>query len=229
MRSVTCAPFERTSRIAGARAKMLETDEATLVRALLDGDSEAAWAAWHRFAPKVRRAIQRRLGNEADIEDVVQQVFVCFFKRLPTLQDPEAVQAFVMSIAVNIARTEVRRNRCRRDFLRGWVGPRSSVHPNPEAREAAAHFWSIVGRLGPRDGTAFVQRFVDNEELVDVASSHGVSLSTIKRRLTRIRHRVAVQVQRDPALAAYLLASLARGSLGSTAQIDDALVGDRYA
>lgn len=180
---------------------MLTTDEATLARALALGDSSAAWAAWHRFAPRVRRTIQRFMGSGADVEDVVQQVFVCFFERIATLQEPQALNGFLIAIALNVARAEARRNRVRRTLWQNWVAPPSSVHPDPEAREAFAHLCAILRGLRPADAAVLVERFVDNDELAEMASSRGVSLSTIKRRLTRIAHRFKVQAKRDPALS----------------------------
>jgi RNA polymerase sigma-70 factor (ECF subfamily) len=198
---------ERKSTVAGARNEMLESDDATLARALLEGDSRAGWVAWQRFAPKVRRTIRRFLWNETEIDDVVQQVFVCFLERLPTLQDPHALRAFLISITLNIARTEVRRDRLRRDVWRSGVAPPSSVQTDSEAREALARFCRIVGRMRPDDRSAFVQRFVENKDLVEVASRLGISLSTVKRRLNRIWLRIEAQAERDPALCSYLLGS----------------------
>ena len=142
------------------------------------------------------------MGNGAEIDDLVQEVFVCFFRRLPTLQDPRAISGFVISITLNIARTEVRRQSVRRALCQGWGSP-SWLDPDPEAREALAHFCRILEGLGPSDVTAFMLRFVDHRDLAEVASILGVSLSTAKRRLARAWQRVMAQLQRDPALSSY--------------------------
>lgn len=207
------ALLQLRSKTDGARRLLIEADDATLGRALLEGDPRAAWVAWHRFAPLVRRMIRRLLDPGSDIEDLLQQVFVCFFERIPTLQEPQALKAFVIAITLNNVRSEVRRRRVRQTLWRSWASTPGPVHPDPEAREALSRFCRIMDGLGPADGTAFMLRFVDNRDLDDVASTLGVSLSTVKRRLNRIWHRVAAQVERDPALSSYLMRSFVKRSL----------------
>ena len=63
-----------------------EADDATLARALIGRSPAAPRVAWKRFAPMVRRILRRSLGPEGDIEDVVQDVFLCLFERVPTLR-----------------------------------------------------------------------------------------------------------------------------------------------
>ena len=63
------------------------------------------------------RLIRRSLGPQHEVEDIVQDVFLCLFGRLHTLRDPVALRAFVIAITVRTARYEIRRARVRR-----WVG-----------------------------------------------------------------------------------------------------------
>jgi RNA polymerase sigma factor (sigma-70 family) len=195
------------------RRTLVEADDETLARALISGDPRAAWVAWHRFAPVIRRTLARKLNAGPDVDDLVQQTFLCLFRRIHTLQRPQALKAFVISITLNMIRREARRRRVQDNFWRKCVTPPLSVHPDPEAREALARFCRILEGLGPADGTTFMLRFVDNRDLADIASSLGVSLSTVKRRLTRIWQRFTAQVERDPALSSYLLRSFAETSL----------------
>jgi RNA polymerase sigma-70 factor (ECF subfamily) len=168
------------------------------------GDSRAPRVAWHRFAPMVHRILKRTLGPGADVEDLVQEVFVCLFGRIKTLREPKALKAFVIAIAAMTVRAELRRRRTRRML---WLDVPTSpmpVHPDPEARQALQHFYLILDRLGAQDRTAFVLRYMEQLELTDVASALQTSLSTTKRRLTRVWQRVSLLVERDPALAHYL-------------------------
>ena len=59
---------------------------------------------------------------------------------------------------------------------------------------------SVLGALPTDDRVAFVERFVDGMKLRDMADAHGVSLSTIKRTLTRAEKRFLSLTRRDPLL-----------------------------
>lgn len=191
---------------------LAEQDDATLARALMADDPRAPRVAWQRFAPMVHRILKRTLGPGADVEDLVQEVFLCLFDRVKTLREPKALKAFVIAISAMTVRAELRRRRTRRMFWLDVAAPSPSVHPDPEGREALVHFYQILDRLGAQDRTAFVLRFMEEMELTDVASALHTSLSTTKRRLARVWQRVALLVERDPALTHYL-SSLDREAL----------------
>jgi RNA polymerase sigma-70 factor (ECF subfamily) len=192
---------------------LVEQDDAALARALMGDDPGAPRVAWQRFAPMVHRILKRTLGPTADVEDLVQEVFLCLFDRVKTLREPKALKAFVIAIAAMTVRAELRRRRTRRMF---WLevanSPPPPVHPDPEGRQALKHFYQILDRLGDQDRTAFVLRFMEEMELTDVASALQTSLSTTKRRLARVWQRVALLADRDPALSHYL-SSLDREAL----------------
>lgn len=184
-------------------------DDAGLVRALLDRHPQAARAAWTRFAPMVHRMLKRALGYDSEIEDLAQQVFMALFDRVRTLQDPTALKAFIISITTHTIRYELRRRTVRRWVRLGGTDDAAAlptVHPDPEAREALVRFYRVLDRLTSQDRTAFVLRFMEELELVEVAAAMGVSLATVKRRLAKARRRVLLLVERDPALQGYLAA-----------------------
>jgi RNA polymerase sigma-70 factor (ECF subfamily) len=192
---------------------LAEQDDASLARALMADDPRAPRVAWQRFAPMVHRILKRTLGPGADVEDLVQEVFLCLFDRVKTLREPKALKAFIIAISAMMVRAELRRRRTRRMFWLDVAAPTTpSVHSDPEGREALVHFYQILDRLGAQDRTAFVLRFMEEMELTDVASALHTSLSTTKRRLARVWQRVALLVERDPALAHYL-SSLDREAL----------------
>lgn len=186
-----------------------EGDDPALVRALLDGDLQAPRLLWKRFSPLVYRVLKRSLGPGHDLEDLAQEVFLCLFGKVRTLRDPGALKAFVISVTVLTARHELRRR-----WVRRWVRlsgdvaevDTRAVYPEAgaDAREALVRFYAILDRVNATDRTAFVLRYMEGLDLVDVAAAVGMSQATVKRRLTRVWARVALLVERDPLLADYL-------------------------
>jgi RNA polymerase sigma-70 factor (ECF subfamily) len=194
--------------IAFPRLADLEVvDDATLARALIDKSPAAPRVAWKRFSPMVRRILRRSLGPESDIEDVVQDVFLCLFERVCTLREPAALKAFVISIAVSTTRYEIRRRRVRR-----WVGLSRTaelpdlrvVHADTDSRQALIHFYRALERINSRDRTAFVLRYIEGMEVAEVADALGISVPTARRCFTRAWQRVSFFASRDPFLVDYL-------------------------
>jgi RNA polymerase sigma-70 factor, ECF subfamily len=182
-------------------------DDAALGRALIDGDPQAPRVVWQRFSPMVHRILKRALGPAHEVEDLAQEVFLCLFEKAATLREPKVLKAFVISITALTIRGELRRK-----WVRRWVRlhrqgdppDHQAFHPDPEAREALVRFYAILDRVRPEDRAAFVLRFMEGLELVEVAAALGLSLATAKRRLSRVWTRVVLLVQRDPLLVHYL-------------------------
>jgi RNA polymerase sigma-70 factor, ECF subfamily len=183
------------------------TDDATLASALIEKNSAAPRVAWVRFSPLVRRMLRRSLGPKHEVEDVVQNVFLCLFQRVHTLRDPLALKAFVIAITVRMIRYEVRRARVRRlvGLSRTAELPDLRVvNADSGSRHALIHFYRILDRLNARDRTAFVLRFIEGMDAAEVAAAMAVSVPTARRCFTRAWERVTLLAQRDPFLVDYL-------------------------
>jgi DNA-directed RNA polymerase specialized sigma24 family protein len=94
-------------------------DDAGLVRAILAGDPRAPGVLWNRHARLVHRILRRSLGQQDEVEDLVQEVFLSLFRRLPTLRDPKALPSFLITITTHVLRHELRRRWVRRCMTLG--------------------------------------------------------------------------------------------------------------
>jgi len=183
-----------------------DADDATLARALIARDPQAPRVLWRRYAPMVFRMLRRALGPNHDLDDLAQEVFLCVFDKVPTLREPKALKAFVISVTMLTTRQELRRR-----WVRRWVrlsGTKDAaelevVTTDTDAREALQRFYAILDRVNAKDRSAFVLRFMEGLELTEVAAAMGLSLATTKRRLARVWGKVILLVERDPVLAHY--------------------------
>jgi RNA polymerase sigma-70 factor, ECF subfamily len=185
-------------------------DDTTLIAALLAHDSRAPRVLWRRFAPLVFRTLRRVLGRNPEVEDLAQEVFLCVFRKAPELREHRALPAFIISTSSLAARQAIRRSRHRvrvraraAQVVRQPSAELNRLSSKADAREALVRFQAILERLKATDRTAFVLRFVEGMSLPDVATELGVSLATIKRRLARVRARVALRVEQDALLSQY--------------------------
>jgi len=77
-------------------------DEADLVVAARAGDREAFGRLYERFGPMVHGVLLARVPF-GEVDDIVQDVFLAAFQRLPTLRAPSAFGPWLAAIARNRA------------------------------------------------------------------------------------------------------------------------------
>ncbi len=160
--------------------------------------------AWHRFAPMVLMMAERALGSKPEAEDLAQEVFSRMFRRAHTLRDPECLRSFVYSFAVRALKSQLRYRR-----LRAWLTFRSpetlvelrSTTPDVESADLLRKFYTLLDKLPPRDRLVFLLRRVESMTVEEIAATMGISVSTVKRSMTRASTRLSRWVDADPSLA----------------------------
>jgi RNA polymerase sigma-70 factor (ECF subfamily) len=193
--------------MAAIRAEPPQGDDVALASALLRRDPRAAAEAWTLYSPMVLRYLRRFFGPACDGQDLCQEVFLRFFRRIDELRDRAALRGFVLSICLGVARNELRRTRIRR-WVRLTAGGELPDVPvsgwDPDAREATTHLYALLHRLSAEDRSLFVTRYVEKMEVADIARAHGLSVATAKRRVARVTRRVSAKMSRDPLLGEYV-------------------------
>jgi RNA polymerase sigma-70 factor (ECF subfamily) len=183
---------------------LTDTDDATLVRILLNGDSRAPYVVWKRFAPMVFGMLKRAFGPDHTVDDLAQEVFLVLFDRVEGLREPRALRAFLVAIVAHTIRREIRRKTTYRWLHLGGVPDAPANGVDLDAREAVRRLYRILDRLGRDERTAFTLRYFEGMDVEDVAAAMGLSLTTAKRRLAHACLRVTAHAQRDAGLVEYL-------------------------
>lgn len=200
-------------------------DDPALVRALVARQPAAAAAAWDRFSPLVRGLLWQSLGAFSDVDDLAQDVFLHFFRRIPDLRDPNALSSFIVGITIRVARGELRRRRLRR-WLRlsddGALPDVPTAGADIDAREALLRLYAILDKVDDEARLAFVLRYVQGLELTEVAEALGCSLATAKRRIAKANQRVAVHARGDRSLEPFLDELSSGVRVAAAARDDDA-------
>lgn len=181
-------------------------DDRALLAQLLEGRPAAFRELFDRYGKMVRGALVRILGSETDAEDLVQETLLIVVRRCATLRDPEALRSFVYSVAVRVARNELRKR-----AIRQWIPlldapiPAVTVLPHDEeVKDAVRRIYAVLSRLDSKLRIAFTLRYVEGHEIAEAADLCGCSPSTFKRRLALARSRFEAFASRDPALSAWL-------------------------
>ena len=114
----------------------------------------------------------RILGANYEIEDLTQEVFFRTLTRLDRLENPEALGAFMTSIAVVVAREKIRARRRARERAPGWF-PASRTTENLRRRS---------GRSAPHSTTARKEAETHVRNGADIPPSHWGLRRTDRRR-----------------------------------------------
>jgi RNA polymerase sigma-70 factor (ECF subfamily) len=102
----------------------------SLVDALRAGKAWAERALVEDYVEHVERLITRVLGAHADLDDLVQEVFIRALARVDQLRD-EGVERWLGAFAINVAREALRKRR-------RWGHAELLLHRNADERRAVA-------------------------------------------------------------------------------------------
>ena len=162
----------------------------------------AAPLVYARFAPIVNRLVWRLLGADPDHNDVVQQVFYRILKQVGRVRDPERLDSWVQSIAMNSVYEVLRRRQVRRIFLKDLpTEAHADLVRDVEVRDLLLRTKALIERLSPKDRLAFTLYFVERRTLAEIAELEGYSLATAKRRVMRANLRFQRLISENPDLA----------------------------
>ena len=93
--------------------------DAPLVRQAQDGDEAAFEAIVRRLDPMLRAWFVSRIGQRAEVDDLVQNTLLRLHRSLSDLHDPDRLQAFVMKAAVFETQDYYRGRYGSREYLAG--------------------------------------------------------------------------------------------------------------
>src|SRR6185503_19685412 len=104
----------RARLVALPSPTLAQADDATLARAASAGDPRATSVLWDRFSPLVRRMLRRTLGPTAEVEALVQDVFLRALRQLGALPESAQLKPFVVAVTVRVLSGELKRKRVHR-------------------------------------------------------------------------------------------------------------------
>jgi RNA polymerase sigma-70 factor (ECF subfamily) len=182
-----------------------ESDE-ELVAALERGDGTAAGRLYDRYAKSVTGMVYRLLGREAELEDIVQEVFIYALYSIDKLREPAALKSWLLGIAVGKVRSHLRWRWRRRwlSFLPQHQLPEPEVPLTDPHAELVSEVCSILDQMPDDERIALVVHRIEGLPLHEAAAACGMSISTFKRRFAKGEQRFLACAKRHPGLAGWL-------------------------
>ena len=195
------APAART-RTVPRRRKPEQTDDA-LIERLKNGDEAALEAAFSLYGKKLYSVAQRILGEAADSEEVVQDVFWTVYRKAKAFKGRAQFSTWLYRLTVNAALGRLRRSKRKTEveydeFLPKFrkdghhrVRPVVDWSDTLEERYARHELHSLIGKalaqLKPVDKSVVVLSDIEGFSDKETAEMLGLTVPAVKTRLHRAR------------------------------------------
>jgi RNA polymerase sigma-70 factor, ECF subfamily len=145
---------------------------------------ETTTQLWNQYHSKLRTFIARRVES-GDADDILQDVFLKTWRRLPELKDETKLQSWLYQIARNAIIDHYRARRLPTDQIDEL--PASSDVSNNAERELAECLRPMIDTLPEQYRDALVLADLDGLTQREIAEREGISLSGAKSRVQRAR------------------------------------------
>ena len=124
--------LQRVKRETGSSTALASVDEADLIERCRAHERAAHDEFYHRFRRQVAGNLYRVIGDRADLDDLVQEVFVIAFRGLERFRGDARLSTWLYRICVNVALGRIR-SRKRRPPPIGGIDLEETVSADPNA------------------------------------------------------------------------------------------------
>jgi RNA polymerase sigma-70 factor (ECF subfamily) len=172
------------------------------------GDRTSQRAVFVAHRAGVHRTLFRILGNNRDLEDLVQDAFLEIFRSLKSFRGDSSLGRWCQIIATRVAYLAISRRKPPSVDL-ALVEDELTHDERPDrvvqARIAAKRLYVALDRLDAKHRVAFALAVIDERPLSEVAELTESTRFAVKTRVWRARRELRSRASKDAVLAAYLV------------------------
>jgi RNA polymerase sigma-70 factor (ECF subfamily) len=156
-----------------------------------DGDMTAFRRLYDEYLPYVRRNVKRLLGPSAEVDDVIQEVFVNVHQSLSSFNHNSKFETWLYRVTRNVTISHLRGQKKTVDLadlqpLRANARTFSKL----EARDQVKTLYAVLNQVSAESREAFVLYEVEEMKLREIAELTDTSINTISARVRRTRERL---------------------------------------
>jgi len=159
-----------------------------------------------RHRPQIFRFLLASTRDVDLAETLTQECFLKAHRNWGTFRGESSAMTWLMRIAINLQKDHWRNRRMQfwrhtqtssvdMDDAGEWLpSGESSVERQLLAREQVSQVWTAVKGLSERQRTVFLLRYVEEQELSEIARATGLSEGTVKAHLSRAVTKVRAEL-----------------------------------
>lgn len=203
------------------RDQRADAEEPALIQRLKAGDHEAFEALFQRYVYMVYQQAMRILGQQAEAEEVVQEVFLTVYEKADSFRGQAAFSTWLHRITVNATLNKLRRRKRSEEFcldeylsrlhddgdhiMRPMVDCSNALEERLANEEIHLLIRKAIEQLPPTDQAVVVLSDLDGLSDREIGAALGLTVGAVKSRLHRsrllLRGKLAVKLGYAPACA----------------------------
>ncbi|HEU4343910.1 MAG TPA: sigma-70 family RNA polymerase sigma factor [Candidatus Binatia bacterium] len=193
--------------------------ELDLIERLKAGDERALETMFNLYSAKLYNIAHRILGEVADTEEVIQDVFWTAFRKVKSFRGTAQLSTWLYRLTVNAALGRIRRNKTNKEveyeeylpkfqpdghhLVRPVVDWSDTLDEKYARQELQRILGDVLDQLKPLDKSVIVLSDVEGVTDKEIAATLGLSVSAVKTRLHRarlfLRGKLAARLGHSPA------------------------------
>jgi len=201
-----------------AKGQTSYDEERVLIQRVKAGDYEAFEAIFRQHVSRVYRQAFKLIGNEAETEEVVQEVFLAVHQKVKTFRGESAFSTWLYRLTTNVALSRLRKRKRRKEVLLDDYLPRFHEDGHHEVRpvfnwgneldvrlekqELHRLIREALEELPPVDKAVIVSSDLEGISNREIGESLALSIPAVKARLHRarlfLRGKLAVSLGYSP-------------------------------
>lgn len=201
-----------------ARDQRSDQEERVLIQRVKAGDHEAFEAIFRRYVTQVYRRAVALVGNEAEAEEVVQEVFLAVYAKAETFRGEAAFSTWLYRLTVNVALTKLRRRKRSKEVAFDDYLPRFQEDGHHQVRPVVDWSHELEEHLVSEELQRLLQQAIDHLPPVgkavvvlsdlegltnrEIGKALGLSVPAVKAHLHRarlvLRGKLAVSLGYSP-------------------------------
>ncbi len=182
-------------------------NEQELIKRTKAGDTEAFTLLVEKYSKRIYNIGLRMLGKNEDAADMTQEVLIKIYRYLGNFRGDSAFSTWVYRISVNSCCDLLRCSYRKKEIMFSDFGDDNESAPVFEVKDTAAgpeqiyleteentQLLDLVQTLNPKYRIVIVLREVAGLSYQEIADSVGISIGTVKSRLSRARLALAEKI-----------------------------------
>lgn len=195
-------PSQSRSPLSGRKPKSGKND-LELIERLKDGDEDALEALFNLYSPKLYNVAHKILGDVADSQEVIQDVFWTAYRKAKTFRGSAQFSTWLYRLTVNAALGKIRRSKKSKEFeyeeflpkfqedghhlvrpVVDWSNALEEDYANQELHQLLEE---ALEQLKPIDKSVVLLSDLEGLSDREIAAAVGITVAAVKTRLHRAR------------------------------------------
>jgi RNA polymerase sigma-70 factor, ECF subfamily len=184
-------------------------EDVLLVDRCMTGEPAATRELFRRHRGRVHACLFRVLGNNRDMDDLLQEAFLQVFQSLRGWRAEASLATWIDRVSVRVAYRYLtqRGRRIQTDPIaddEAIPGGEGASARRQLARDGVRRLYAVLDELGPAARLAFTLHEIDGRPLAEVAALVGSTVTATKLRVWRARKKVETAAAADPILREWI-------------------------